>query len=93
MTSSTDLVISFEARQDNYDVLQYTVDAWGDEQVDEYEGILDTVFKRIRSFPEMGRERDDGIREYAIRHHVILYRYEAGIVTILRVMHPRRLRD
>jgi len=92
MTSSIDLVISFEARQDIYDVLQYTIDIWGDEQADIYERMLDAAFHRIRSFPEIGRVQDEGIRAYAIRHHVILYRYEDDTVTILRVMHPRRLR-
>ncbi len=93
MTSNTDLVISFEARQDICDVLQYTVDTWGDEQADDYERLLDTAFHRLRSFPELGRERDHGTREYPLQPHVVLYRYQDDTVSILRVMHPRRLRD
>ncbi|MDQ3654186.1 MAG: type II toxin-antitoxin system RelE/ParE family toxin [Chloroflexota bacterium] len=93
MTSNIDLVISFSARQDIYDVLQYTVEIWGDEQADIYERMLDAAFQRLRSFPEIGHVRDDGVREFAIRHHVILYRHEAETVTIVRVVHPRRLRD
>lgn len=88
MTSSIDLIISFEARQDIYDVQQYTLETWGDEQVDEYEGILDTVFKRIRSFPIWGVNATmvSASTPYG------MYRYDADMVTILRVMHPRRLR-
>ncbi len=93
MTSSIDLVISFKARQDIYDVLQYTIDTWGDEQADDYERVLDAAFQRIRAFPEIGHVRNDGIREYALQHHLIVYRFEAETVTILRVLHPRRLRD
>ncbi len=92
MTSSIDLVVSFDGRQDIYDVLQYTFDTWGDEQADMYERLLDDAFQHTRSFPRIGRVRDDGVREYAMRHHVILYRYEAETVIIVRVLHPRRLR-
>lgn len=61
--------------------------------MERYLTVLYEAFERIRSFPEVGRECEAGIREHAIRHHVVLYRYDDDTVTILRVMHPRRLRD
>ncbi|MBA3378040.1 MAG: type II toxin-antitoxin system RelE/ParE family toxin [Chloroflexia bacterium] len=54
---------------------------------------LKRAARRLQAFPEMGREREDGAREYMLRHHVVLYRHQDDTVYILRVMHPRRLRD
>lgn len=64
MRSSTNLIVTPDARQDLDDILEYTIATWGDDQADEYERILDATFKRIRSFPDIGRGRDDGVREY-----------------------------
>ena len=93
MTSSTELRFTPDAQQDIDQIQQYTFTEWGRDQMERYQSMIYESFERIRTFPEIGRGRDDGLREYATRHHVILYRYDEEIVTILRVMHPRRLRD
>jgi len=41
----------------------------------------------------MGRVTEHGVREFLVAQHVLLYTYDHDTVTILRVMHPRRLRD
>lgn len=93
MPSGTNLIISPDAEVDIRDILRYTLETWGRPQRNAYFSNLKQAARRIQTFPEIGREREDGVREYAIRQHVILYRHEGDAVTILRVMHPRRLRD
>jgi plasmid stabilization system protein ParE len=93
MTSSTRLVFTPDSQHDIDDIQQYTLQKWGAAQMEEYQTALYDAFERLRRFPELGRPLESGIREHALRHHVILYRYEDDTVTILRVMHSRRLRD
>jgi len=93
MPSSISLVITPDAEADVRDILRYTLEQWGRPQRNAYFAELKRAARLIQAFPEMGRERDPGVREHPLRHHVILYRYEDDTVTILRVMHPRRLRD
>lgn len=92
MLSGTNLIISPDAEVDIRDILRYTLETWGRPQRNAYFAELKRAARRLQAFPEIGREREDGVREYAFRHHVILYRHEGDTVTILRVMHPRRLR-
>ncbi len=93
MTSGTRLVISPSDNQDVRQILYYTLITWGRPQRNAYFGELKRAAWLLQEFPEIGKAHDDGIREFALRHHVVLYRYEQDAVTILRVMHPRRLRD
>ena len=92
MQSNIRLIITPDAETDIRDILRYTQEQWGRPQRNAYFAVLKQAARRIQSFPEIGRESSAGVWEYAIRHHVILYRYEAETVTILRVTHPRRLR-
>ena len=92
MMSSIELRFTPDAQQDIDQIQQYTFSEWGRDQMERYQSMIYESFERIRSFPEIGHVRGDGVREFAIRHHVILYRHEAESVTIVRVVHPRRLR-
>ncbi|MEJ7902271.1 MAG: type II toxin-antitoxin system RelE/ParE family toxin [Thermomicrobiales bacterium] len=93
MTSSIELRFTPDAQQDIDQIQQYTFTEWGRDQMERYQSMICESFERIRLFPDIGSRHDDGTREYPMRHHVILYRHDAKTVTILRVMHPRRLRD
>lgn len=92
MTSGIDVVITPEAERDVREILAYTLAEWGREQRNAYFVVLKQAVRRLQRFPEMGRMIGSGIRELPVSHHVILYRYEKDAITILRVMHPRRLR-
>lgn len=93
MPSGTNLIITPEAETDIRDILRYTMDHWGRSQRNAYLGELKRAARRVQAFPEIGRERGAGVREYMLRHHIVLYRHQDDTVYILRVMHPRRLRD
>jgi toxin ParE1/3/4 len=91
MKSGIRLQFSEDAQQDIDDIHQYTFDEWGYDQMVRYQSVLYAGFERIRAFPEIGRLRDELTREFRLGSHVVLYRYAAGMVTILRVIHPRQL--
>ena len=95
MRSSTDLIVSPEAEDDLRDIYGYTRETWDERQADAYGALVDHAFRRIQTFPQIGRVAADdnpSVREYAVQNHLILYRYDHGTVTILRIVNPRRLR-
>ncbi len=91
--SPIDLVFSAEAGDDIDSILAYTFDTWGSAQEVTSRLVLWNAFRRIQTFPEIGRlvseDRDD-LRERILEHHIILYRYHENTVTILRILNPRR---
>lgn len=97
MRSSIRLIITSEAELDVEEIAQYTLEHWGDERVDAYRARLMRSFRQLQTFPEIGRVADNDdptIREFALEHHTILYRHDpdANLVTILRIVNPRRFR-
>ncbi len=94
MTSNTRLAFTAQSLIDVREILFYTQAHWGIAQRNAYFRELRTGSEQLVAFPELGHVVDEGIREMTVRHHVVLYRYdsEADVVTILRVMHPRRVR-
>ena len=57
-----------------------------------YETVIRDAFRRIQTFPEIGRPSQNASeeRELILRHHIIVYRYADEVVTILRIVNPRR---
>lgn len=97
MRSSTELIVLPEAEYDIRDIYQYTRETWPRAQADTYDDFLEHAFHRIQTFPEIGRmaaDDDPSIREYALRQHIVIYRHDldANVMTVLRVVNPRRLR-
>ena len=93
MTSNTRLQFTAAFQSDIADILQYTIELWGPEQADKYEDEIFEALERLRQYPELGRLVSGSEREMAIRHHVVLYDFIGTTVTLLRILHPRRLRD
>ncbi|MGI8963169.1 MAG: type II toxin-antitoxin system RelE/ParE family toxin [Thermomicrobiales bacterium] len=94
MTSSTDLVVTWQARQDIEDIYRYTLEQWGEVQAEIYDEMLHRAFLLLRDFPEMGLalSPDGDVREHYLRHHTIVYRYDGATVTIVVIVSPRRMR-
>jgi toxin ParE1/3/4 len=94
MKSSTDFIISPEAEQDIQEILRYSLETWGEDQISAYWSVIWDAAHRIRSFPEIGRLSPvrSGERELSLPHHTIFYRYAGNTVTILRIVNPRRKR-
>lgn len=94
MTSSTELRFSLRAEANIRNILQYTLQTWGTGQKNGYQRRLEQAFLTIRDFPDIGHPAgaDSRFRAFHLEHHTIVYRHDPGMVTILRVVNPRRLR-
>jgi toxin ParE1/3/4 len=93
--SRIDLEFQAVAEEDIADILQYTLQRWGEEQLEAYWSILWDAFQHIRRFPDIGHTvegRPSNIREYVLPNHVIHYQREPERVVILRIVNPRRRR-
>lgn len=93
MTSLRRLVLSPTAEDDLRDVLQYSLQMWGEDQRDIYAADLAAAFQKLLTFPELGRSRGDlrtGLRALVVGQHTVLYRAERDVIRVLRIVHRRR---
>lgn len=92
MSSSRRVSVSASAERDIRDILQYTLETWGERQHRTYAAQLATGIERIAAFSGIGHEihaRRPEVRGFRVRHHTIVFRADAESVTILRVAHER----
>ena len=94
MTSSTSLIVTWQARENIKDIFRYTAEVWGEDQAEAYDELLHKAFLLLRDFPELGHAlaSPGDQREHHLRSHTIVYQYAANTVTILRIVNPRRWR-
>lgn len=94
MTSSTRLIVTWQAREDIQDVFRYTSEVWGEDQAEAYDELLDRAFILLRDFPELGHASisPGDQREHHVRNHCVVDSYSDDTVTILRIVNPRRMR-
>ena len=93
MTSSIEVVVSPRAQRQFDLILAYTERQWGTGQRAAYREVLESAFRRIGDFPDIGRPAESGpagLRELVLRHHTIVYRRDSARVTILRIRGHRR---
>lgn len=92
MKSSIELRFSAEADEDLADILQFTFDTWGSAQEERYRETMRRAFTRLMRFPELGRPVPgfSEERELFLKHHIIAYRYQANVLTILRIVSSRQ---
>jgi len=92
MPSLRQVNISEAAEQDIRDILQYTLETWGERQRQTYTAQLMAGIERIAGFPGIGHEiraRRPGVRGFRVRQHTIIFRAETESITIVRVAHER----
>ena len=86
------LQLAPKARQDLIDILRYTGETWGPQQLQAYRHKLDDALQAISHNPQLGHSRDDlpaPFLAYLVGSHVIVYRARADAVGIARVLHQR----
>lgn len=86
------LVLSPEAQSDLADILLYTVQQWGEEQLERYATALDRSLQLIADNPAIGRARPelfDGCRSFRVREHIVYYALRDETVFVFRVLHGR----
>jgi toxin ParE1/3/4 len=88
-----DLVLARQAERDLRDILQYTLETWGEEQLERYAAELEAGIECLRESPGLGRRREDlfvGCRSYRVKAHYIFYSADARTLCVARVLHVRR---
>lgn len=83
-----------KAESDLAEILDYTVDNWGEPQADKYVGELADCFQLLADSPGIGRASDrlaPGLRRFEQGKHVIFYKPDRNGIVIARILHPSRL--
>ena len=88
----TTLKLSPRARQDFIDILRYTGETWGQNQLLAYRDKINDALQAIGYNPQLGHRRDDlpaTHLAYLVGAHVIIYRTDADSIGIVRILHQR----
>ena len=83
------LKLSPLARQDFIDILRFTGETWGQNQLLTYRDKINDALQAIGRNPQLGHRRDDlpeTHRAYLVGVHVIVYRNDADSVGIVRIL-------
>lgn len=82
------LVLSQPARKDLRDIFAYTLQQWGEMQLNVYRDRIDATLKALGLDPSVGKSRHGYKTVHVGRHH-IYYRYDATTIFIVRILHER----
>jgi toxin ParE1/3/4 len=87
------LILSPRAQDDLSDILQYTLETWGEAQLLAYRAVIDEALRTIERNPEIGQrvpEISPAHRLFPAGRHVIIYRADAEeAVAVARILHER----
>lgn len=86
------LKLSPKARQDFIDILRYTGETWGQNQLQIYRDKIDDALKAISHNPaagHSGRDLPPTLLAYTVGSHIIVYRINANYIGIARILHQR----
>lgn len=86
------LILSPKAQQDVENILRYTGEQWGEKQIDIYRGKLTGALESISGNPASGHastELPETHRIYPVGSHVIVYRVQADVIGVIRILHKR----
>jgi toxin ParE1/3/4 len=86
------LKLSPKARQDIVDILRYTGETWGKDQLLVYRDKINDALEALSYTPELGHSRNDlpsTYLAYPVGSHIIVYRIRTGSIGIVRILHQR----
>ena len=86
------VTLSPKARQDFIDILRYTGETWGQNQLLTYRDKINDALQAIGGNPQLGHGRDDlppTHQAYLVGSHIIVYRTRADGVAVVRILHQR----
>ncbi len=89
---SLSLQLSPKAYQDLVDILRFTGETWGPEQLHAYRDKIDSALQAISHNPRIGSQRQDlpeTHRAYLVGSHVIVYRHIKDNLQVVRILHQR----
>ena len=86
------LKLSPKARQDFIEILRYTGETWGQQQLLTYRDKVNDALQAIGRNPQLGHSRADlppTHRGYLVGSHIIVYRIDADSIGVARILHQR----
>jgi toxin ParE1/3/4 len=86
------LILSPRAQQDIENILRYTGEQWGEKQIEIYRDKLTGALETISGNPASGHASIDlpeTHRVYPVGSHVIVYRVQADVIGVIRILHKR----
>ena len=89
------LVLSPKAEQDIENILRYTGEQWGENQIPIYRDKLAAALETLLSNPTSGHasaELPETHRIYPVGSHDIVYRVQADVIGVIRILHKRMSR-
>ncbi len=89
---SAALNLSPRARQDFIDILRFTGEKWGQNQLLTYRDKINDALQAIGHNPQLGHRRDylpATHLAYLVGSHVIVYRTDADSIGVVRILHQR----
>ncbi|MDC8451095.1 MAG: type II toxin-antitoxin system RelE/ParE family toxin [Nitrospira sp.] len=81
------LSLSDEAIEDFRDILSYTMQMWGERQVEEYATILHKALTDIEQDPLVGKGDLPPYHHVRAGKHVVFYRLTEDKVQVSRILH------
>ena len=84
------LILSPQAEEDFADILQYTLETWGEAQVYAYREVLDKTLQTIQENPYIGSNRPELSSQHLIfpaGEHLIIYQVSDIAVTVSRILY------
>jgi len=89
---SLPVIVSDEAKNDIVDILQYTNDTWGHEQMRIYSAVIDNALSKLSEHPHIGKkatEISEHHRVIAAGQHILFYSVRDGSIHIARILHNK----
>jgi len=86
------LQLSLKARQDFIDILRYTGETWGQNQLLIYRDKINDALNAISQNPELGHDREDlpsTHLAYVVGSHIVIYRVSTESIGVVRILHQR----
>ncbi len=86
------LILSPQAEDDFADILQYTFETWGEDQVYLYREVIDKALLTIQQNPQIGHRKleiSQEHRAFPAGRHIIFYRTTSNAVLVSRILHER----
>lgn len=88
------VILSNSAKKDLENIIEYTYDTWGEEQVEIYRQKIQTGIAEIsnNAYPQLIRERNDifeGLKLYKVEKHYLCFSTVGSTLFIGRFLHEK----
>jgi toxin ParE1/3/4 len=84
--------LSPRARLDFIDILRYTGESWGKDQLVTYRDKINEALQAVSRNPLLGHSREDlpsTYLTYLVGSHIIVYRIFENYIGVVRILHQR----